>query len=1534
MENYSLDLKIPGSTLLINNLKNLVKNCKIEYLNKEDEIRKGTKKKDDKKAKKKTLEDVHFNKKQYLKSRLWNEELLTDEIFSEYSEDILKDFFNIYFYDKNSKTAINQKQEDFLLFLYSKKMHDNLLDRFLYFFLWIGSYHETILKLLEIFNKLDKYFDTKENLSGSKLEHDKQSLLDCLIQVYDSFNFPKEEEEKEKVNGIFFRICESICHVITDVKNIDFEKINLKELCTDLNEIAQIFTQFNSTLFLGIKGHFSLISIAKLIEYSEKKKLNEKDFKIKLNIFIKNIYFEKCHFLKNNFPQSIKSFNEQLNVVINLSDELSMKIIVNKLLQYFKFEQYKIELVKIIFQYPQLIKYSSLFFNYIFLTQPIKPKRQTKIALSEDDKSKYIKNFGEIKNQNKNSILTEINDKAKNNEILIEILIYIFELRILSYFEDCQNTKFIKENPVLLLTELNFGYYLKTYNDIKNKDFGKLETLGKIFYYSFLRCYLYYFVKMQINNNELKGLEPIHKNLMDISESELGKMITLYIAKIFILNNKKEYFLKDYLKNEKRNPWKDTITSKNDKSEFFPVSQYENSKNLLFLIYSKINSNALNNEFINHLEIRDIYYIINFAHNEIIKNIKDDNIQQSTILLKINEKIDNLKFDINTNNKIKKLFYKISNIESLKEILNEFPKEESNEFPKEISLKSNLQLIFNMIRIYIIGFEGIKKNSFSSLIYSDKVSYAIKVFFNQNSNDKIIFIKSYYKIKKYLEDEYIGKKNYLPAYICSCGRCYFIKDSLPVEIKDCECGLKIGGKNEKLIERNNHVAIYYDEKQKSYIESGRGNKIVNKCQLKGRLLKDYQKELIIEPILNKSPKLKDLLLNNYEINDDKSFAIKFVHFIFLSQIFIEYKIMNEEEIKEEFDDENLLEKINRLSIDIEKYLESKKINYIDFMNYFCDIYCTLLKSNDDFFEKKDKLYDFIINLLKKEFSQEFNNIEINILTALVCNPDFKNEDLKYLLTATKYPNKKQLEDSISSYTKKPLPILKAFIKINEKKNSDISKLSHIEIINDFINSFAEENNNIISRKNSEKDTIETYLEEARKKSEENEKSLLEIQFDKFCDSYEQIAIDMPLRITNKQMVINILNDDKIPKKETPINKLYSHLIEIQNEYLQKIIDDYNSNKNELNEDIIIKNAIEQIQKEIPIQLATKADIISFNVSNNIILSFEELFSFYSLKNIFNEEDDKIDYSKYSEIKFKLNMIEKELINIILTGKRLFSKNQITYKFYLDPLELEEKTKKFAKFTKIYGKEELTDIEKNELLNSIEQLKKIILPNLDILISYLIKENKYIGKQNIKEIKFHSNLFLNQSFIQLFNDSKNFTINKLISIYEFIEENIWDFIQDRYINEEFKKRGFSKKYKDELDKFYSDENRKLKNEKLASLLVKYICRYLPYESKEIESNDLFEIIKEKNMDLSEEELKELDDLKNNFGAKVCDIIDLTTYLEQKNYIQKRKENNNLEKENQNQDKVEEKIHNNPPKKEEEEEGEEEEEENENDKRTGL
>ena len=1442
----------------------------------------------------------------YLKDRLYNEELLDDNSFKIYSKEIMHDLFCLLFY-KDKNIILNKVQEDFLLFLYDKKSkNENLKDGFLYFFLWIGSYHEIIIKLLEIIAKFSKYFIEDENKNNNFLEHIKvaydkieSSLFLDKQEKKDKDKDNQEEEMKEKVNGIFYRISEVICLVITN--EINFKEIdNLELLFTDFNETAQAFSQLNIILSLSLRRYYSLISIAKLIEYyiknSKDIKINKKDFKLRLNSFIKNID-EENDFITNkdnkedyNIIKAKEAFIEQLKIVMEFSNELSMKIFVNKYLQYSKYEKYKIELVKILFDYPKLIQYSFLFFNYIFLTQPIKPKKQIK-KLKENEKEEYIQKFGEIRNKYKDKILTEINKKAENNEILKEILIYIFELRINTYFEDCQKIKFMQKSPEEILLGLNFEYFKRSNNIINSQEFGKLKTIGMIFYFSYIRCYLNYFVKLQIENNKLGDLSEIHKYLID--KSKLGLLVILYIAQLFIIYNKRQYFFEEYLKDEKMNNWKQLIISQNNKVELFPTLNYENSKHLLFVIWAKINNNNLSQDFIKNLTIRDLSYLINFSYNEMSLKEKDGNLEESKLLIKLNELKNNFSFKKNEKEKIKILLKNISSIE----------------FFKNINIE--LKLIFIMINLYIIGFSSSQNNELYSLMYSDNIIYLIKILLNKNNLDfNIDNIKDYYQIKKIFEKNYIEEKKYFPVYVCSCKRWYYIEND---ERKNCECGLKIEMNKTIKNQRNNNYVIYYDKQQQKSLENERQNKNIAKSTITIKSLKDLKNEIIEQPLLKVGHKLESLLLNNEEINVFKIF----INFIFLCQIFIEYKIgiINENEIINEFGNIDFINEINNLNEEIKNYCDKKNINYYYFINYFCDSYITFLQSND-FVKVKEKIYTFIkkrIGNFKNYNDQSFYNIETNILTTSTYDPEFKNENLKYLLTVTKYPDIKELQNYINKYNKKHLPVLNTFVSI-EKNTEKINKLSYIESINNFINSFAEENWNLITRHKIEEETIESYLIKNREKTNNLDNSL-NLQFEKFCEAYNEIneeANIKPTTINKYKPIITILNDKN---KNSSINQLYSFLIKTQNEFLLKVIEEYNKMDENQKKDIIIKNAIEEIKKEIPIQQATQNDIFSFNVKNNIILCFEELFSFYSSKNIFNKKDDTIDYTNYSSIKFKLSMIEKELINIILSGKKLFSKKQIYYKFYLDPFDVEEKTKNFERFTEIYEFEKINNEEKTILKTQTNDInmKKMILPNLEILINYLIKENKYQGRQSVSEIKFHSNLYLNQNFIHLFKNFKSFTINKLISMYEFLEELLWDFIANRYIINDFKEVGFVNKYKNKINSFIQNENkRELKNDMIISLLIKFICRYLPNADREIQERDLFGMILEKNNNLPQQIQNELINIKNDLEVEVKYAIDLTDYLvriinnKNKELMQEKKEEKQNQDEKNDKEEEEEEI----------------------------
>ena len=772
-------------------------------------------------------------------------------------------------------------------------------------------------------------------------------------------------------------------------------------------------------------------------------------------------------------------------------------------------------------------------------------------------------------------------------------------------------------------------------------------------------------------------------------------------------------------------------------------------------------------------------------------------------------------------------------------------------------------------------------------------------------------------MKNYLEDKYLKRSNVFPVYICSCGRWYNLGESLPIDKKKCKCEKEIGGTKGILIERENHFAIYFDKKQKDIIENTKAIKIRGKCTLKGILLDEFKEEFILKKILNKLDNIGELKMEN-DILDDKTFPDIFLKFMFLSQIFIEYKIglITEDKLSLDFNytSKTLFSDLINFNKNLIEFLNHKNIDYDNFMNYTLDILFKLIK-NFDCLKEKDIIINQLRDILEQpEHSnkiqinkQEFKKKEMNILTSITKENDFKEYHLKYLLTASQYPNKKLLSDSIYLYNKRDLPILKAFISFDLESN-EVEELSHIETINNFINSFSEEYKNIISREIAETRTINYYLDEIRRNSnlDVNNENIFDIRFKNFCESYAKIsrikALE-PAQIDGNSYAICILNDNK--EKKTSINKLYSRLINIQNKYLEKIIESYNNSKNKNTNDIIIENIMKQIQKKKEIQLCSKDNIFSFKVSDNIILSFEELFSFYSFKNIFNKENEKIDYSKYSEIKFKLNTIEKMLVNMILMEKKLFSEKQIYFEFYLDPYKKETKTENFDKFIEIYKKENLSEEEKVFLLETIndKNLKNEILPNLEKLILYLIQSNKYQGNQKINQIELHSNLYLDQVIIPLFKGENQLTINKLVSIYELIEENLWEDISNFYVKNCFKSNIFCTNFKNQLNEFYEKEQqRELKNETLASLLIKFVCRYLPYESEQSKSNKLFLKIKEKNLNLSPKVLKELEEMNNNFGVQLSDAVSITRYFVRRN-------NNNNEQNPVQDEKIEENDINN-------------------------
>ena len=268
---------------------------------------------------------------------------------------------------------------------------------------------------------------------------------------------------------------------------------------------------------------------------------------------------------------------------------------------------------------------------------------------------------------------------------------------------------------------------------------------------------------------------------------------------------------------------------------------------------------------------------------------------------------------------------------------------------------SDLQLLFYMIKFFLIGFIGNKEKNLHSLIYSYDPIILYKIVLGYKINGKNLnYIDSFFTIKDYFEEENMQKINSYPPYICDCGIWYSLGKDLPNKVKKCKCGLDIGGKNEILIDRPNHFAIYYNESHEEYIENGRLNKLYKKSKLNGILLSDFKKKYI-DIIFAQNVEVQNQLSNNIEINNDNDFNTIFIELIFLSQMYIYKTIgLRSDEIISEETDFNLYEQIKKYYNNIDNFLSSKKIKLNYFMHYFFDSFSEFLHQ-EKFIYTKEKL---------------------------------------------------------------------------------------------------------------------------------------------------------------------------------------------------------------------------------------------------------------------------------------------------------------------------------------------------------------------------------------------------------------------------------------------------------------------------------------------------------------------------------------------------------------------------------------------------
>ena len=310
----------------------------------------------------------------------------------------------------------------------------------------------------------------------------------------------------------------------------------------------------------------------------------------------------------------------------------------------------------------------------------------------------------------------------------------------------------------------------------------------------------------------------------------------------------------------------------------------------------------------------------------------------------------------------------------------------------------------------------------------------------------------------------------------------------------------------------------------------------------------------------------------------------------------------------------------------------------------------------------------------------------------------------------------------------------------------------------------------------------------------------------------------------------ILVDDNEPGYY--LSSIYKKLIDYQNIFLDNIINCNSQNG-------LLHCYVKQLNNEIMIQDASINEIVKFNFEENNKNNLKLYSNLDELININTTND--ISINKYN---FELDQIEIELGNIILPGVRKFkpSDDELRFITYMFEGYRGKNSNILTNFNEKYPPQELTNKEKKILNKYIQDNEnddyKIFLFCLQLLIDYIQKTGKDKDIpicEIINNIPEHINI--DEKVKIFFNNKNEFTVNKLVRIFELFEHLCWEQIKDNLLDEFMKPIDEDKKKLIYNKAFFKDDKKyNIKKVELASAIRKFISRYIAGKRSQSEINE--------------------------------------------------------------------------------------------------
>ena len=268
-----------------------------------------------------------------------------------------------------------------------------------------------------------------------------------------------------------------------------------------------------------------------------------------------------------------------------------------------------------------------------------------------------------------------------------------------------------------------------------------------------------------------------------------------------------------------------------------------------------------------------------------------------------------------------------------------------------------------------------------------------------------------------------------------------------------------------------------------------------------------------------------------------------------------------------------------------------------------------------------------------------------------------------------------------------------------------------------------------------------------------------------------------------------------------------------------------------------------------------------------------------MRNIFGE-DNKINYKNYNDIIYDYDLIEEELGKLILPGIKKFKKDKIKFIQYSFEGFREEKSSILINYKNKYIQRKLAIEEEDSLKEFLKENNESNC-HIDIFSSLLLLMNT-IENENYPQDYYIINIIenlpkyiiLNEKLIQFFKnkfeyykEEKVFTINSLVSIFEYLEDACWKDIK-KNVNYDYELELPEEAKKGILDYFEKNKNEgKIINKKnLTYALRKLISRSLIGQKIEINADSKLKLY------IGKDDLWEKDIIENElFEIEINEIF---------------------------------------------------------------